>query len=221
MAKAKLYSQDGQEKGEVTLNKEIFEAKINDDLMHQAVVMIQANRRRPIAHTKIRGEVRTTTAKPFKQKGTGRARQGSTKNVHHRGGCVVFGPRNDRNFGKNMPKKQKRSALFSALSTKAKSGDILALEKYDKEPKTKLMAELIAKLPIEKTLLIVTPAADKTVYRAASNLPRTETIEARNLNVEKVLKYKNIMFLQDAFKALEDVFLGSAKVETIEEEPKE
>ncbi len=211
MTKAKLYSQDGTEKGDITLNKEIFEAKINEDLMHQAVVMIQANRRQPVAHTKKRGEVNATGAKPFRQKGTGRARQGSRRNVHHRGGCVVFGPRNDRNFSKNMPKKQKRNALFSALSTKAKAGDILALEKYDREPKTKLMAELIGKLPVEKTLLIVTPGEDKVIYRAASNLPRTETVEARNLNVEKVLRYKNILFLKDAFNTLEEVFLGKKK----------
>jgi len=220
MVAVKLYSQDGQEKGVITLNKEIFEAKINEGLMHQAVVMIQANRRQPIAHTKKRGEVNTTGAKPFRQKGTGRARQGSRRNVHHKGGCVVFGPRNDRNFSKNMPKKQKRSALFSALSTKAKAGNILALEKYDKEPKTRLMAELIDKLPISKTLLIVTPGENKIIYRAASNLPRTETIEARNLNVEKVLKYKDLLFIKDAFDTLETTFLGKeVKEEPTIEEP--
>ena len=211
--KAKLYSQTGEEKGEITLNKEIFEAKINDDLMHQAVVMIQANRRSPIAHTKKRGEVSTTTAKPFRQKGTGNARQGSRKNVHHRGGCVVFGPRNTRNFSKNMPKKQKRAALFSALSLKAKQGAVLALDKYEGEPKTKLMAALISKLPIERTVLIVTPGKDAVIMKAARNLPNTETLEARNLNTEKVLKFKDVLFLQDAFKTLEEVFLKNHKKE--------
>ncbi len=175
--------------------------------------MIQANRRIPVAHTKKRGEVNTTGAKPFRQKGTGRARQGSRRNVHHKGGCVVFGPRNDRNFSKNMPRKQRRQALFSALSAKAKDGHILALEKYEKEAKTKLVAELIGKLPTKKTVLIVTPDKDKNLFRATNNLPRTDATEARNLNVEKILKYQDILFLQDAFKTLEDTFLATTTPE--------
>ena len=156
MAKAKLYTQDGQEKGEVTLNSNIFDVKPNEELVHQALVMIQANRRTPVAHVKKRGEISVTGKKPHRQKGTGRARQGSRKSGHHRGGYVIFGPRNDRNYSKSMPKKQKRLALFSVLSAKAKDGHVLALESYDKEPKTKLMSETIGKLPLKKTVLIVT-----------------------------------------------------------------
>ncbi len=215
--KVKLYSQNGAEKGDITLNKDIFEAKINEDLMHQAVVMIQANRRHPIAHTKIRGEIKSTTAKPFRQKGTGRARQGSRTNVHHKGGCVVFGPRNTRNFSKNMPKKQRRAALFSALSLKAKDGKILAVDSYDKGAKTKSMQEMLGKLPLDKTFLIVTKEDNGDVSRAAKNIQYTETVSARNLNTEKVLRYRSVLFVGDAFSALEDTFLKKATATPAEE----
>ncbi|MBU1018371.1 MAG: 50S ribosomal protein L4 [Patescibacteria group bacterium] len=211
--KAKLYNQNGESKGEITLNKDIFGIKPNEGLIHQALVMIQANKRTPIAHAKKRGEISVTGAKPHRQKGTGRARQGSSKSGHHRGGYAIFGPRNDRNFSKSMPKKQQRKALFSLLSAKAKDGNILALEDYNKEPKTKLIAETISKLPVKKTLLIVTDGKNEIIFRAAKNLKFVDTIEARNLNVEKVLKNNDLLFLQEAFKILEETFLKKTPVE--------
>jgi len=205
--KIKLYNQQGEEKGEITLNKEIFEYKINPDLIHQAVVMIQANRRNAIAHTKKQGEISTTTKKPFRQKGTGRARQGGTRKAHHRKGAVAFGPRNTRNFSKDMPKTQRRMALFSALSSKAKEGNVLALDKYENEPKTKLFAEMIKKLPIKRDVLVVTNGKDPVIFRAARNMKNVETVESRNLNVEKICLHRDILFLQDALKSLETTFL--------------
>lgn len=207
MTKAKLYTQDGTENGEITLNKDIFGVELNEDLIHQALVMVQANRRKNIAHTKKRGEISVTGAKPHRQKGTGRARQGSRRSGHHRGGYVIFGPRNTRNFNKSMPKKQRRKALFSALSAKAKKGNVLALENYDKEPKTKVMAEILGKLPLKKTVLIITPDNNENILRATRNMKYANTLEARNINVEEVLKYHDLLFLKDAFQTLEETFL--------------
>lgn len=215
--KAKVYTQTGEAKGEMTLNKDIFGIEPNEGLIHQALVMIQANRRRPIAHVQKRGEVSVTGAKPHRQKGTGRARQGSRRSGHHRGGYQIFGPRNTRNFSKSMPRKQKKKALFSALSAKAKDGHVLALEKYDAEAKTKLLAETLKKLPLERTVLIVTPNKESVVFRASSNIKHAEAIEARNINVEKVLKYHDLLFLKDSFKTLEDTFLNTTTEEKTEE----
>jgi large subunit ribosomal protein L4 len=206
--KVKLYNQEGEETGEVTLNKDIFGLDVNVGLIHQAVVATQANRRTPIAHTLKRGEVSTTTKKPHPQKHTGRARQGGTRNVQHRKGCVAFGPRFDRNFEKRMPKKQYRKALLCALSSKAKEGHILALEKYENEPKTKLMATLIKKLPLKKTTLIVAASKDKLIFKASANLQYTEAIDARNLSVEKVMKFEDLLILKDAFKTIDETFIS-------------
>lgn len=205
--KAKLYNQAGEETGEIDLNKEIFGLEVNMGLVHQAVVMTQANRRTAVAHTLKRGEVSTSTRKPHPQKHTGRARQGGIRNVQHRGGCVAFGPRFDRNFEKRMPKKQFRKALLCALSAKAKEGHILALEKYENEPKTKLILELLKKLPVKKTVLIVVPEKDKLIFRGCANLKYAQAIDARNLSVEKVVKYEDLLILKDAFKTIDETFL--------------
>ena len=118
--KIALYDATGEKSGDVTLNKTLFESKINKDLMHRAVVMRLANRRNPIAHVQTRGEVRMTTKKAFRQKGTGNARRGALSTTLLRGGAASHGPRNERNFTKDMPKKERRAALYSALSAQAK-----------------------------------------------------------------------------------------------------
>jgi large subunit ribosomal protein L4 len=204
--KVDLYSQSGEKKGEVDLNKEIFEVPFNEDLVHQALVYQMANARINVAHTKSRGEVRGGGAKPFRQKGTGRARQGSTRNVHMKGGCVVFGPTSERNFKKQMPKKQRRKALFCALSEKARSGEIIALEKFEGETKTKPFAELIKKLPIARNALVVLPAKDKTVELSARNMPNIKTIHANYINIKDLQKYTTVLFLQAALAKVEEVF---------------
>ena len=216
--KADLYSQSGEKIGEVTLKKEIFEVPFNKDLVHQALVYQLANNRRVIAHTKSRGEVRGGGAKPFRQKGTGRARQGSIRNVHMKGGCVTFGPRNTRNFKKQMPKKQRRKALFCALSDKAREGTILALEKYEVEPKTKPFAELISKLPIKRDTLIVIPGRDRSVELSSKNLKNTKTIHVNYLNIQDLQKYDTVLFMKAALEKLEEVFLNNSPNPSVDKE---
>ncbi len=206
--KVDIYNQKGEKKGQVDLNKEIFDIPFNEDLVHQALVRQQANMRIAVAHTKKRGEVRGGGRKPYRQKGTGNARQGSTRNVHYRGGCVVFGPRNDRNFSKQMPKKQRRKALFSALSEKARTKEVIGLENYEtKEIKTKTFNEMLQKLPIQRNVLIVVPEKNETIERSAKNLPNAKTILVNYLNIADIQKYKTVMFLKESFNKMEEIFL--------------
>lgn len=212
--KATIYTQTGEKKGEVTLNKDIFGLEVNEGLIHQAMIMQQANSRRPIAHTKTRSEVRGGGRKPHRQKGTGRARFGSIRTPIHRGGGIVFGPRNTRNFEKAMPKKQRRKALFCALSAKAGDKQIMVLEKYDeKEPKTKKFAEMLKKLPVERSALVVIPGKDETIQKSGRNIENAKVILANYLNIKDLLKYQSIIFLQDSLPKLEETFLRAERSE--------
>ena len=205
--KAQVYNQKGEKKGEVTLNKDVFEIEVNEGLMHQAIVMQMANSRSPIAHTKTRGEIRGGGRKPHRQKGTGKARTGSIRTPLQRGGGITFGPRNTRNFQINMPKKQRRKAIFCALSAQAKEGAILVLENYKGEIKTKDFAEMIKKLPVDRTVLVVIPTKDEIAQKSARNLSNVKMIMANYLNVKDLLQYKNILFFQEALEKIEEVFL--------------
>ena len=206
--KAAIYNQKGEKKGEVTLNKDLFGIEVNEGLIHQALVMQQANARQPIAHTKTRGEIRGGGRKPHRQKGTGRARFGSIRTPIHRGGGIVFGPRNTRNFTKAMPKKQRRKALFCALSSKANDNQIIILEKYDaKEPKSKAFAEMLSKLPVDRNALIVIPGKNEIIQKSSRNLENARTILASYINIKDLLKYRTIIFLKDSLPKLEETFL--------------
>jgi len=209
--KADLYSQSGEKIGSVELKKEIFEIPFNKDLVHQALVYQLANARKVLAHTKTRSEVRGTTKRIGQQKGAGRSRQGAHRNVHMRGGCVVFGPTKDRNFTKMMPKKQRRKALFCALSEKAREGGILALEKYEGEMKTKAFVEMITKLPIKRDTLLVVPSRDRTIECSARNVSNVKTIHANYLNIKDLQKYDTVLFMKAALEKLEEIFLTETK----------
>jgi len=205
--KLDLYTQAGEKKGQIEASKKIFEAKINNDLMHQALVMQHANRRNPYAHTLTKGEVRGGGRKPYSQKSTGNARQGSTRNPQWKGGGVSFGPRKERNYTVMMPKKQRRAALFSALSLKAKNNEIFALENYEsKDAKTKLFAAMISKLPVEKDVLIVIPEKNEMVQKSSKNIPYVKTILVNYLNIADLQKYNKVMFLKEALSEIEKVF---------------
>lgn len=205
--KIDLYNQNGEKKGQIELPKEFFEKPFNKDLIHQAFVRQMANARKPIAHTKTKGEVRGGGKKPYAQKGTGRARQGSIRNPHFIGGGVAHGPRNTRNFKKDMPKTQRRNALFSALSQKARENSIFALDKYEaSEAKTKIFAEMIKKLPIERNVLIVIPEKDKLITRSSRNLPNVKTILVNYLNIADLAKYRKVLFLEKALDKIKEIF---------------
>ena len=207
--KVDLYKQSGEKSGSLELPKEIFEVEYNEELIHQALVRQLANKRVAIAHTKTRGEVRGGGRKPFRQKGTGNARQGSTRSPNLRGGGVIFGPRNNRNFSKDMPKKQRRKALFSALSEKARNNEVIGLESYDaKEPKTKDFATMLGKLPVERNALVVIPEKNIVIQKSSNNVANAKTILASYLNIHDLQKYKKVIFLKDSISKLEELFLA-------------
>jgi large subunit ribosomal protein L4 len=210
--KIDLYDVTGAKKGDIALNKNIFEAKINPDLMHRAVVMRLANRRLNIAHTLTRGEVAATTKKAFRQKGTGNARRGALTTSLLRGGGVAHGPRNNRNFTKMMPKKERRAALFSSLSAQAKDKNIFALEGFaEKAPKTKKFAELLSKLPESKNYLFVLAERNEVFEKSAANMPNVKVIFASYLNPYDVLHSHKVCFVADGMKKLEETFLSEQK----------
>ena len=211
MAKIALYNQNGEKKGEVTASDKIFGAKFNRDLIHQALLRQHSNARiGSIAHTKTKAEVRGGGRKPFRQKGTGRARQGSIRNPHYKGGGVAFGPRSERNFKKDMPKKQRRLALFSALSVKHEENKVIALDSYKNDSiKTKHFMEMLHKLPIENDVLVILPEKDKTIEKSSRNLPFVKTIQVNYVNIADLQKYDNILFLEEALKKLEQIFLST------------
>ena len=203
-----LYDAVGKKSGDITLNKDLFEAKINQDLMHRAVVMRLANRRNPIAHVQTRGEAEMTTKKAFRQKGTGNARRGALSTTLLRGGAASHGPRNDRNFSKDMPKKERRAALFSALSLVAKEDRVFALESFsEKAPKTAKFVELLRKLPEGKQYLFVLSEKDEVFQKSVNNLPNVRVVLVNYVNPYDLLWANKICFMKESLGKLEDTFI--------------
>lgn len=206
--KIDVYTATGTKKGSLELPVGLFEANINQGLMHLALVRQQSNRRQPIAHVKHRGEVVGSTKKMFQQKGTGRARRGPIRSPLLKGGGKAFGPRNEANFTKDMPKKMRRAALFSCLSLRAKEGAIIGLESYPDDIKTKAFIALLKKLPVElgRRIMVVIDKHHKGLELSARNVPRVKTVLAQYLNPEDLLVSKHIIFLTDAVKVAEETF---------------
>jgi len=207
--KVPVYNQEGKETGQTLLPKEIFDVEMNSDLVHQVVTSQVSNRRMIIAKTKDRGEVRGGGKKPWRQKGTGRARHGSIRSPLWRHGGVTFGPTTNRNFTKKINKKMKRLALLMVLSSKAKDGTLVILEELKLEqPKTKFVANILNKLPINKgSYLIGLPGKDEILYRASRNIDRTKAMEVRNLNVFDLLSFKYLIIPKEAIKVIKETFL--------------
>lgn len=209
--KVSVYNQEGKEIGTSILPKEIFEVKMNSDLVHQVVVSQVANRRQRIAQTKDRSEVRGGGRKPWAQKGTGRARVGSTRSPLWRGGGVTFGPRKEKVFKKKIPKKIRRKALLMVLSAKAKNNLLTLLEELKiAKPKTKMMSEVLNKLPSkQKSTLIVLPEVNRNLILAARNLPKIEVIQAKDLNALDLLSFKYLLMPKSSLKIVKETFLKS------------
>lgn len=203
------YNQNGEKIGQTRLPSEIFDVKMNPDLVHQVTVSQMANRRKAIAHTKDKGEVRGGGRKPWRQKGTGRARHGSIRSPLWRGGGVTFGPRKEKVFKKRIPKKMKRKALFMVLSGKVKNNLLILLDKLKLETKlTKSMAEILKKLPCKRdSSLIALPEMDKNIILAARNLPDIETIQAKDLNCLDLLSFKYLIMPKETAKVIKETFL--------------
>ncbi|MCD6429423.1 50S ribosomal protein L4 [bacterium] len=214
MMKVKVYNQKGEEVGTTVLPKEVFEREVNPDLIHQVAVCMMANQRQPWAHAKDRSEVRGGGRKPWRQKGTGRARHGSIRSPIWIGGGVTHGPRKEKKYEKKIPKKMKRSALLSVLSGKVKDKEVVVLDKLEIDtPKTKKMAEVLknlrekAKALDKGSILIAIPKKDDNIIRSGANIPKTEVIEARNLNVLDLLKYKYLILPKESIKVIKEVFV--------------
>mgnify|MGYP001174113335 CR=1 FL=1 len=203
-----VYTSTGTKKGTATLPDSLFKAPINEDLMHQALVRQQSNRRKSIAHVKGRGEVRGSTRKLYAQKGTGRARRGSIRSPLLRGGGKAFGPRSNSNYTKDMPRAMRRAALKSCLSLQANSGAILGLESYPDTIKTKDMNAMLSKMPVDlgRKIVIVTAGNHTALSMSARNIPGVKTIAAAYLNPEDILGAHKMIFLVDAIKKAEAVF---------------
>ncbi|OGZ71489.1 MAG: 50S ribosomal protein L4 [Candidatus Staskawiczbacteria bacterium RIFCSPLOWO2_01_FULL_33_9] len=207
--KTAVYNKEGKKVEEISLPKEIFDVKLNTDLLHQIVVSQMANKRQITAHTKDRSEVRGGGKKPWRQKGTGRSRHGSIRSPLWRGGGITFGPRKERVFEKDVPKKMRRKALLMVLSEKAKGNFLVILDeiKIDK-PKTKDIANTLNKLPCkENSCLIALQGYDKKIFLSARNIKKTAIVEARNLNVVDLMTFKYLLMERDTIKILEKTFL--------------
>ena len=207
--KVDVYNQNGEVTGGTNLPKEIFEVKINADLVHQVAVSLAANKRQISAHTKNRGEIRGGGKKPWRQKGTGRARHGSIRSPLWRGGGITFGPRTERVFGREIPKKMRRKALFMVLSEKVKNNQLVVLDKIELEKgRTKEMAKILQKLPCkEQATLIAMPDYNKKIFLASRNIDKISIEDARNLNVLDLLNSKYLLLTKDSIKTVEKTFI--------------
>lgn len=203
-----VYSMTGQKGKSMELPASLFGADVNWGLMHQAVLTQQGNRRSSGAHVKTRGEVQASTKKLFSQKHTGQARRGAVSSPLLRGGGKTFGPRNVANYARSMPKKMRHAALRSCLSLQAQKGNVLVLEGYPDEVKTKTFAALLKKLPIEagRSVLVVSPGKMKSLQLSARNVPSVTTVYASYLNPEGILNARYVLFLADAVKEAEQLF---------------
>jgi len=208
-----VYNQDGQEAGKIELPKEIFGVKINPDLVAQAVRTQLANSRKSIAHAKDRSEVRGGGKKPWKQKGTGRARHASIRSPLWSGGGVTFGPRKERNFSLNINKKMKRQAMLMVLSGKARDGELIILDDLKlAQAKTKEMAKIVKSLKfkvksdLDRGALLVLPQKDEAILRAARNLPKVTTIGVGSLNVMDLLSIKYLVMPKAAVEKIRQIY---------------
>lgn len=199
MLKIALYKQDGTQSGDVELNETVFGIEPNKHVLNEAVLMQRASLRQGTHAVKNRSAVRGGGRKPWRQKGTGRARQGSIRAPHWVGGGVVFGPTTQRNYSYKLPKKVRRLALKSALSSKVQDEDIVVLEalSFD-EPKTKEVVNLLDALEVDKKALIVTAQREENVIRSANNLQTVKVITVQDLNVLDLLMHDKLILTKDA-----------------------
>jgi large subunit ribosomal protein L4 len=196
----------GEVVGQTDLDETVWGIEPHMAVMHQALVRQQANARLGTADTKTRGEVSGGGRKPWRQKGTGRARQGSTRSPQWKGGGVVFGP-HPRSYTQAMPRQMRRLAIRSVLSAKLRDDRLTVIEGLgDVEPRTKAMKDVLAALPESRSMLIVMPEMVDSIIRGAGNLPQTKTIIASMLNVRDVLKFDRLVVSKEAIEVIEGLW---------------
>lgn len=186
--KLSVYDKANKQVGDVEVSDAIFGKPWNPDLIHQIVVAMAANRRRPTAHTKQRDEVSGGGKKPWRQKGTGKARHGSIRSPLWKGGGATFGPRNDRDYTQKINKKMVRAGLHVALSKKIADGEFRVIDTLAiQEPRTRELAW------VAKGTLLIPATGNKDIFRASANIQKVKALDPQLLNVEDVLKFKNIL----------------------------
>jgi large subunit ribosomal protein L4 len=209
--KVPVYNQQGEEVKKIDLPKGVFDVKVNQDLIHQVMVSQAANRRQATVHTKDRSEVSGGGKKPWRQKGTGRARHGSIRSPLWKGGGVTFGPRKEKNYDQTIPQAMRRKALFMVLSGKLVNNEIVFIDKINLgNTKTKEMKQVISKLPInEKSVLFLLPQAEKKTILSSRNIPRVGTMLAQNINAFDLLSVSNLVIPEQSIEIITKTFLPS------------
>ena len=206
MANVSVYNMEGKEVGTIELNDAVFGVAVNEHLVHMAVVQQLANNRQGTQKAKTRSEVSGGGRKPWRQKGTGHARQGSTRSPQWTGGGVVFAPV-PRDYSFKMNKKEKRAALKSALSDKVANGKLVVVDALTFEaPKTKEFAKVMANLNVNEKALVVLNDNDANVVLSAKNIPTVKTGLTNTINVYDVVNAKTLVLTQDAVKTIEEVY---------------
>ena len=210
MPTVSVYNMTNEKVGDLELSDDIFNVEMNEKragLIHQVVVMQLASRRLGTHSTKTRGMVRGGGRKPWRQKGTGRARAGSRRSPLWRGGGTIFGP-HPRSYAFNMPKKQRRLALKCVLSDKLQSGDLIVLDNLDFEaPKTKQFVKLLDDFNVEKRALFITDEPKENVQKSSNNIQGVKAIGALGLNVYDILYHDKLFLTKDAVAKIEEVFI--------------
>ena len=205
MANVSVYNMEGKEVGTIELNDAVFGVEVNEHLVHMAVVNQLANKRQGTQKAKTRSEVSGGGRKPWRQKGTGHARQGSTRAPQWTGGGMVFAPV-PRDYSFKMNKKEKRAALKSALTSRVQANKLIVLDQLTMDaPKTKAMQNVLNSLNVNKAL-VVTKENDANVVLSARNIPDVKTALVNTINVYDVMKYNTVVLTKDAVAAIEEVY---------------
>lgn len=200
-----LFNKEGNKIEDIQLNETIFSAEVNADAMHQVVVALLANKRQGTQSAKTRAEVRGGGIKPWRQKGTGRARQGSIRAPQWIKGGVVFAPK-PRDYRMSIPKSMRRVAMLSALTSKVQNDEMVVLDSLTLEvPKTKEVVKMLNAFNAKKTL-IITAEANETVYKSARNIEGVAVLPVNNINVYDLLKYPKVIMTKDAVSKIEEVY---------------
>jgi large subunit ribosomal protein L4 len=199
-----VYNQAGENVGKMKLNPDIFNIEIKPFVVHQVATAMMSNARRSWAHTKTRGEVRGGGRKPWRQKGTGRARQGSIRSPLWKGGGIIFGPRKERVYNKKINKKTKTKALLMCLTDKVKDNKLIVLDELKLEDaKTKSFVKILEKIPVEGKTLFILSHPDENIMCSSINLPQVAVKTIDNFNILDLLNYKFLVLTKETVKSLE------------------
>lgn len=212
-----LYNMQGKKSGKkIELPEEVFATEVNPDLIHQVIRAKQLRRHQNTAHAKGRGDVKGGGRKPWRQKGTGRARHGSIRSPIWRGGGVTFGPTKERNYKKKINKKAKRKALSMVLSSKREQGMIFFISDLSiKEPKTKEMKKFLENMQLfEESVLFVLPEVERNIILSARNLQGVETMQAKDINPLDLMCYKYLIIPQESLEVIKKRFAVNKEAET-------